>query len=363
MVFKSKKGHLCRFLPKTLMSYNLFRLLLLFFTPLFCGFFLIQKVNAQPLSLGTSQITWRPDPSAPFDLTTINHPNHLVPANFLTLNSASFLQIRRINFSGQIQTAKGSSFSGDISFRLSVNTEQEGFLYQPGWNCDWIAEVKFKPEQGTVLSQNSQISSCKVTSTGSIQSLIDITLSTSGTLSQSTSISSFYVSILNRDGVIYSAETNPSYSIYLTIWNADVNFIVTEDPNTEILGTINQGITDINNNLEDQQQQENAAIENIENQDSSDISGAENQATTNLIGVLSSFISAFSGINATNCNLTLEFPDFAGGSRVVDICQGKEKAPRIVEIGSSLLLIGIFVPLAYILIKMIYNEIRSFTNG
>lgn len=105
------------------------------------------------------------------------------------------------------------------------------------------------------------------------------------------------------------------------------------------------------------------ATDNISNQNSSDIQGAENQATTNLIGVLSGFISAFSNINATNCNLTLEFPDYAGGSRTVNICSGKEKAPRIVEIGSSLLLIGVFVPLAYILIKMIYNEIRSWTNG
>lgn len=105
------------------------------------------------------------------------------------------------------------------------------------------------------------------------------------------------------------------------------------------------------------------ADQNISNQSSSDIDGAENQATTNLIGVLSGFISAFSNVNATNCNLTLDFPSYAGGTRVVNICSGKEKAPRIVEIGSSLLLIGVFVPLAYILIKMIYNEIRSWTNG
>lgn len=116
----------------------------------------------------------------------------------------------------------------------------------------------------------------------------------------------------------------------------------------------------INEQYYDEQRQ---ADQNISNQSSSDIDGAENQATTNLIGVLSGFISAFSNINATNCNLTLDFPSYAGGTRVVNICSGKEKAPRIVEIGSSLLLIGVFVPLAYILIKMIYNEIRSWTNG
>lgn len=109
--------------------------------------------------------------------------------------------------------------------------------------------------------------------------------------------------------------------------------------------------------------QNNEAYDNISNQSANDISGATNNQTTSLINVITGFIGAFSGINATNCNLTLEFPNYAGGSRVVNICSGKEKAPRIVEIGSSLLLICVFVPLAYVLIRMIYNEIRSWTNG
>ena len=118
-----------------------------------------------------------------------------------------------------------------------------------------------------------------------------------------------------------------------------------------------------NNLLEEQNDREQQGIDNIENQNSSDIQGSENGQTTSLINVISGFISAFSGVSVTNCNFTLEFPDYAGGSRVVNICSGKDKAPRIVEIGSSLLLICVFVPLAYILIRMIYNEIRSWTNG
>lgn len=141
-------------------------------------------------------------------------------------------------------------------------------------------------------------------------------------------------------------------------------YTLSNDPAIVYQNTIiNQNNTQINQNQQiiEHNNKEEEAADNIENQ--TPPSGVDNQQSTNLIGVLSGFISAFSNINATNCSLTLEFPNYAGGTRVVDICQGKEKAPRIIEIGSSLLLIGIFVPLAYILIKMIYHEIRSWTNG
>ena len=148
------------------------------------------------------------------------------------------------------------------------------------------------------------------------------------------------------------------------------NVLSSPDPNMQLLQTqINQNNTIINQNnqiinlLEDEHEQNQQAYDNISNQSPNDINGSSDNQTTSLINVITGFIGAFSGINPTNCNLTLEFPDYAGGSRVVNICSGKEKAPRIVEIGSSLLLICVFVPLAFVLIRMIYNEIRSWTNG
>lgn len=124
-----------------------------------------------------------------------------------------------------------------------------------------------------------------------------------------------------------------------------------------------QAVDDLNNTIQNHNNQEQQSLDNISDQTTNDIDGATNQQTDNLIGVLSSFIAAFQNVNATNCNLTLDFPNFAGGTRIVNICSGKERAPRIIEIGSSLLLIGVFVPLAFIMIRMIYNEIRSWTNG
>lgn len=105
---------------------------------------------------------------------------------------------------------------------------------------------------------------------------------------------------------------------------------------------------------------------NIENQTPEDTAGSssENQQTTSLISVISSFVSSLSHINTNgSCQLTLPFPELLGGNQVVNPCNGADKAPSLITTASSLLLITIFVPLAFILIKMIYNEIRSFTNG
>lgn len=117
----------------------------------------------------------------------------------------------------------------------------------------------------------------------------------------------------------------------------------------------------INEQYYDEQRQ---ADQNISNQTASDIDGATNQQTTNLIGTISSFVSALSSINTNgSCQLTLPFPSLLGGNQVVNPCNGADKAPAIITAASSLLLITVFVPLAFILVKMIYNEIRSFTNG
>ena len=115
-----------------------------------------------------------------------------------------------------------------------------------------------------------------------------------------------------------------------------------------------------NQALYDQQQQ---ADENISNQSTSDINGAENQATTNLIGVLSNFLTQLQSFSATDCNLSLPFPSFIGGTQVVNICQGKDVLGNFITIIGTLAMVTFYIPLALVLLKMIYNEIRSFTNG
>lgn len=127
--------------------------------------------------------------------------------------------------------------------------------------------------------------------------------------------------------------------------------------------SINQNEQIINQNKE-YYNHEYEAEDNISSQNTSDIQGAENAQTTSIIGTISSFVGAFSNISPSqNCEMDLPFPDFVGGNQRVNICQGKDKAPAIITIASSLLLILTFVPVAFVVLSMIYREIRSFTNG
>jgi hypothetical protein len=127
-----------------------------------------------------------------------------------------------------------------------------------------------------------------------------------------------------------------------------------------------QAINDLKDSIEEQQSKEDEAVQNIENQTPQDISSSgntENQASSNLIDLIRSFVSALTSINTGNCDITLDFPSYAGGSRTVNICQNKDKAGNLISVFSSLTLIVFYIPLAIKLLTMIYNEIRSFTNG
>lgn len=126
---------------------------------------------------------------------------------------------------------------------------------------------------------------------------------------------------------------------------------------------INNNIQNINNAVDEHYQKEDQAISNIDNQSSSDVEGSESQQTTNLIGVLSSFLTQLQGFSATNCNLSLPFPEFIGGTQNVNICQGKDVLGNFITVIGTLAMVTFYIPLAIVLLKMIYNEIRSFTNG
>lgn len=85
--------------------------------------------------------------------------------------------------------------------------------------------------------------------------------------------------------------------------------------------------------------------------------------TTNLIGAFQSFVTALTSLNATNCNVTLAWPSSLGGNMQVNICQNKDYAGNIISVFGSLTLIVFYIPFSLKILSMIYNEIRSFTNG
>lgn len=129
------------------------------------------------------------------------------------------------------------------------------------------------------------------------------------------------------------------------------------------LDDISGQIDDLSDDINNHYNQENDAVDNISNQQPPASGSAENATTSSLLQTLQSFVTALQGISATNCDVTLAFPSFAGGSMVVNPCQNKEFAGNIISIGGSLLLVSFYIPVAYMLIRKIYSEIRSFTNG
>lgn len=312
-----------------------------------------QQINSftavQSLCRGSSNGAW----------VTITNNN----SNQIYGNSTGYNSCYRTNASLRLtNNLSGRSFTGSATLNIAISSNS---AHDGGFFCNNLRNGTYdiKPEQGTVTNINNQLDECVKTYSSSNYSKYRVKISSNGNLSANTTVSSFFLRLVGtQQAPILETVSIPNDTI-IDFIDGDINFTMTTDQNTAVMGEINQNITNINNTINEQNQKEQQAVDNISNQSPSDISNAENSATTNLIGVLSGFINAFSNINATNCSLTLEFPNYAGGTRVVDICQGKDKAPRIVEIGSSLLLIAVFVPLAYILIKMIYNEIRSWTNG
>ena len=112
-------------------------------------------------------------------------------------------------------------------------------------------------------------------------------------------------------------------------------------------------------------QKELESTTNIENQTSQNTTGgtSENQQTTNLIGVFSGFLTELQSFSATDCNLDLPFPSFIGGTQTVNICQGKDVLGNFITVVGTLAMLTFYIPLCFVLLKMIYNEIRSFTNG
>lgn len=110
-------------------------------------------------------------------------------------------------------------------------------------------------------------------------------------------------------------------------------------------------------------EQEDATQNAVDDSESAAEDNSSNTQTTNLIGAFQSFVTALTSLSSTNCNVSLPFPSALGGSMQVNICQNKDYAGNIVSVFGSLTLIVFYIPFSLKILSMIYNEIRSFTNG
>ena len=137
----------------------------------------------------------------------------------------------------------------------------------------------------------------------------------------------------------------------------------TQFDDTDVLNSIDE----VKDAIQEATDSENEAAENIADQSpegmADDGGSGENSQTTSLIGTLTSFLTAITNLSATNCNVVLAFPQFAGGSQTVNLCQNKEYTGNIVSIAGSIILVMFYLPVAFMLVSKIYSEIRSFTNG
>lgn len=130
------------------------------------------------------------------------------------------------------------------------------------------------------------------------------------------------------------------------------------------LDKTNDKLDELNISIKDLNDAQQEASDNISNQTPSDMgSSVENQQTTSIINLFGSFLSALTSVNAGSCVIQLPFPSYAGGNWTMNICQYKDKAGNIISLFGSATLILFYLPVAWRLLGMIYNEIRSFTNG
>lgn len=175
----------------------------------------------------------------------------------------------------------------------------------------------------------------------------------------------FNLSTTGSAGSVVASFNLRRISVFKPVGDFDPSTIISaiNRLNTTIDGIVDK-FDDLQDVIEQGQQQEQDATDNIENQDYHDLQGdTDNSQTTSLIGSLSGFLSAISSLSATNCNVALQFPQFAGGTMTVNVCQNKEYTGNIVSVAGSVLLVLFYLPLAFVMVNMIYREIRSFTNG
>ena len=155
--------------------------------------------------------------------------------------------------------------------------------------------------------------------------------------------------------------SNKSPFVGATIKLATVNMSWTSS-GTDNTGVID-GINNVNNTVNNFYNAESGAADNISGQTPPASGSGENNTTSSLLDTLGSFLTAISNLSATNCEVVLAFPAFAGGSQTVNICQNKEYTGNIVSIAGSIILVLFYLPVAFMLVNKIYSEIRSFTNG
>lgn len=274
---------------------------------LLLGICLAKPTYAQSINnFASIQYYYKNTPNASYTLATKNNAG----PNFQLWNptTTGYGAIYRLNASATLPNSlKGSSFSGtgDIFWEITHDTGIDG-----GFNCPNVVEITVRPEQGTITSEQSQVSYCGLVYSDGITDRWKISVQSAGNLSASTTITTFYIRMIGTEAKPIFAFTGVPNSTYLGVTlKADINFTMSTDPNTAVFGEINQNITNIYNQNQQQMEQDQQDRENVQNtsdQAQEDGEDAGDQAETTgqtLLQAFGSLISALSNVHETNCNL------------------------------------------------------------
>lgn len=347
------------------------------FIPFFAIFLMSQNTFAGSLSTGSLDLNWR---------ASLN--NNYAWSTGLVFNQdvVNTRQVRKYQFNSPSLTADGTNavihFETNVVYSYFVGNYGMGESPVATDNLPYMGITACVSNAGNISITGSSLSSATTYWYSNYDDPTTRRLNTTITFYGDVALKGFSkgssgtitCAVGSNDYAFFDTLTSSSFihfNGFKTYFEKNPASILWTDNSTELL--LQQQIQQTQQMIQQQQtiieqnnrefEQNQQAYDNISNQDTSDINGATNQETTNLIGILSSFLTELSSFTATNCSLSLPFPQFIGGTQTVNICQGKDVLGNFITIVGTLAMVAFYIPLTIVLLRMIYKEIRSFTNG
>ena len=180
--------------------------------------------------------------------------NQTLPAQILDSQS-DMISNKLLQFAASTgQTLSGKYFYGKVKFGISVSTDTiPGSSLMGGFNCDAITNAYIKPEQGVITSLNNHIDKCEIQTiyadpqTTGYQ--LNLVISASGVLQQTTSVSSYVVSVGSYENNPFMRVYNSNGTVAYILNTMDVDFQLSADETVSGMGEINQSLSSIDNSI------------------------------------------------------------------------------------------------------------------
>ncbi|MBR0488325.1 hypothetical protein IJJ39_01460 [Candidatus Saccharibacteria bacterium] len=315
-------------------------------------FFSNQNTSAQSVSSALAiQRTYRTSYNGSWTTSVRSGGPFTLPTRITEIGNYSYFALRGFNVSGSVPNAQsGISYTGDATINLLASSASDG----SGFSCGNVVTFYAKPEQGAIVAQNNSIKSCSVTNNGTSMTIV---VHSEGNFSASSNVNSFVVSIYAPESStgIFSSFLSTSTNFNISLLSLDVDIVVSADPNTALLGGIQNAIDQ--QNQQDQQDREDMQNASDNASDSGDDSQAQAEATgTTLLKAFTDFVGALTSSTASDCVVNMNMGNLNLGN--VDLCT--LSIPQPLQAVASIMLIGFCVPLSIATAKKLIGLFRSF---